>query len=103
MRTPPSPTTLTAPTRARGSRGKERRMGIGGGIFLIVVGAILAFAVSDGIAGVDLTMVGYICMAAGLIALVVALVMNRQRTNTIHTEYVERRDDRHVHGPEGTL
>jgi uncharacterized sodium:solute symporter family permease YidK len=78
-------------------------MGIGGGIFLIVVGAILAFAVSDGIAGVDLTMVGYICMAAGLIALVVALVMNRQRTNTTHTEYVERRDDRHVHGPDGTL
>jgi hypothetical protein len=78
-------------------------MGIGGGIFLIVVGAILAFAVSDGIAGVDLTMIGYICMAAGVIALLVALVMNRQRTNTTHTEYVERRDDRHVHGPDGTL
>lgn len=77
-------------------------MGIGGGIFLIVVGAILAFAVSDGIAGVDLTMVGYICMAAGVIALLVALVMNRQRTNTTHTEYVERRDDHHLHG-EGRL
>ncbi|GAA1646231.1 DUF6458 family protein [Georgenia ruanii] len=78
-------------------------MGIGGGIFLIVVGAILAFAVSDGIAGVDLTMVGYICMAAGLVALVVALIMNRQRTNTTHTEYVERRDDHRIRGPEGTL
>ncbi|KAE8765496.1 DUF6458 family protein [Georgenia thermotolerans] len=78
-------------------------MGIGGGIFLIVVGAILAFAVSDGIGGVDLTMVGYICMAAGLIALVVALIMNRQRTNTTHTEYVERHDDRRIHGREGTL
>ncbi|MFH5821095.1 DUF6458 family protein [Georgenia sp. AZ-5] len=78
-------------------------MGIGGGIFLIVVGAILAFAVSDIISGVDLTMVGYICMAAGVIALVLALVMNRQRTNTRHTEYVERRDDRHVHGPGDTV
>lgn len=78
-------------------------MGIGGGIFLIVVGAILAFAVSDVIEGVDLTMIGYIFMGAGVVALVIALVMNRQRTNTSHTEYVQRRDDRHVHGPDGTV
>ncbi|WP_127125796.1 DUF6458 family protein [Georgenia sp. SYP-B2076] len=72
-------------------------MGIGGSIFLIVAGAILAFAVSDVFSGVDLTMVGYICMAAGVIALVVVLAMNKQRTNTSHTEYVERHDDRRIH------
>jgi hypothetical protein len=66
-------------------------MGIGGGIFLIVVGAILSFAVRDSWDVVDLTMIGYICMAAGAIALIIALVMNRQRTNTSHT-VVERRE-----------
>ncbi|MDD9207591.1 DUF6458 family protein [Georgenia sp. 10Sc9-8] len=71
-------------------------MGIGGGIFLIVVGAILAFAVSDMVSGVDLTMVGYICMAAGAITIVLALVMNAQRRKTSHTEYVEREDRRRV-------
>ena len=69
-------------------------MGIGGGIFLIVVGAILAFAVSDAIQGVDLGMIGYICMAAGVLTLVIALVVNAQRTNTSHREVIERHDDR---------
>ena len=69
-------------------------MGIGGGIFLIVVGAILAFAVRDSIDAIDLTMIGYICMAAGVIALIIALVLNNQRTNTSHREVIERHDDR---------
>ena len=69
-------------------------MGIGGGIFLIVVGAILAFAVSDAIQGVDLGMIGYICMAAGVLTVIIALVVNAQRTNTSHREVIERHDDR---------
>jgi Domain of unknown function (DUF6458) len=69
-------------------------MGIGGGIFLIVVGAILAFAVSDAIEGVDLGVIGYICMAAGVLMLIIALVLNNQRTNTSHREVIERHDDR---------
>ena len=67
-------------------------MGIGLGIFLIVVGAILAFAVRDSIDAVDLTMVGYICLAAGVVALIAAIVMNAQRTNSTHREVIERRD-----------
>ena len=67
-------------------------MGIGLGIFLIVVGAILAFAVRDGIDAVDLTMVGYICLAAGVVALIVAIVLNAQRGRTSHHEVVERVD-----------
>ena len=72
----------------------RRAMGIGGGIFLIVVGAILAFAVSDAVEGVDLGMIGYICMAAGVLMLIIALVLNAQRTNTSHREVIERHDDR---------
>ena len=40
-------------------------MGIGLGIFLLVVGAILSFGVRDNLSALDLTMVGYICMGAG--------------------------------------
>lgn len=69
-------------------------MGIGSGIFLIVVGAILAFAVRDSWSVVDLTVVGYICLGAGVLALVIALIMNNQRANTSHREVVERYDDR---------
>jgi hypothetical protein len=67
-------------------------MGIGAGIFLIVVGAILSFAVSDHVSGVDLTVVGYICMGAGALALILAIVLTAQRANTSHREVVERRD-----------
>lgn len=66
-------------------------MGIGGGIALIVIGAILSFGVSDAIEGVDLTVIGYICMGAGVIALILAIVLNSQRSHTSHTAVVEQR------------
>lgn len=49
-------------------------MYIGLGIFLLVVGAILSFAVRDSINAVDLTMIGYICMGAGALAIVLSFV-----------------------------
>ena len=52
-------------------------MGIGGGIALIVIGAILSFGVSDAIDGVNLGLIGYICMGAGVIALILAIVAQR--------------------------
>ena len=59
-------------------------MGIGTSIFLLAVGAILAFAVTDAISGVDLTVVGYILMAAGAIGLLISmLVMNRARDRVV--------------------
>lgn len=73
-------------------------MGVGTGIFLLAIGAILAFAVADNISGINLTMVGYIAMAAGALALVIGLVMNAQRTRTRHTEVVDRHDHRHIDG-----
>lgn len=57
-------------------------MRIGGSIFLAAVGAILAFAVRDSISGVDLRMIGYILMAAGIIAAIISLVVARPRSAT---------------------
>ena len=70
-------------------------MALGSGIFLIVIGAIAAFAVSDVIDGVDLAMIGYICMAAGVVAIVVSLIANRQRSHTTHREIRDQHVDHH--------
>ncbi|CAM3687852.1 DUF6458 family protein [Isoptericola cucumis] len=68
-------------------------MGIGLGIFLVVVGAVLAFAIApDTWEVVNLNIVGYICIGAGVLALILGLVQNRQRAHTSHR--VERYDDR---------
>ncbi len=53
-------------------------MGIGTSIFLLAVGAILAFAVTDGISGVDLTVVGYILMGAGALGLLISMLVARR-------------------------
>ena len=66
--------------------------GIGIGIFLLVIGGIAAFGIQDSWDVIDLTAIGYICMIVGVIALVIALVMTRQRARTAHTEVVERHD-----------
>lgn len=67
-------------------------MSMGIGIALLVVGAILSFAVKDSISGVDLSVIGYICMGAGALALILALVANAQATRTRNTNIVEHRD-----------
>jgi hypothetical protein len=67
-------------------------MGIGVGLFLLVIGGIAAFGIKDNWSAIDLTAIGYICMIVGVIALVIALVLTRQRARTAHTEVVERRD-----------
>ena len=62
-------------------------MGYGLGVFLLAVGLILALAVTDSISGVDLTMVGWILAAAGLlcIVLVAATAASRRRSTTVTT------------------
>ena len=54
-------------------------MSIGLGVFLIALGAILSFAVSDSIAGVDLVTIGYICMAAGIVTIILSFILANQR------------------------
>ena len=59
-------------------------MWIGTGIFLLAVGAILKFAVTDAISGVDLGTVGVILMIAGaaltLISLIYEAMWRNRRT-----------------------
>ena len=77
-------------------------MGIGTSIFLIAVGAILTFALNASIGGLDLDVVGWILMAAGVLGLIMTTVIwgNRRRevvTTREPTEYrrvEERRDVR---------
>jgi hypothetical protein len=74
-------------------------MYIGGGIFLIVLGGILAFGVKDNLNDFDLGMVGWVCIAGGILAIVLSFVLGQQRANTSHTEVVERRDIGNPPGP----
>ncbi|WP_323097338.1 DUF6458 family protein [Intrasporangium sp. YIM S08009] len=70
-------------------------MGIGLGIFLLVVGAIFYFTNLDSSvlnlsSGTGNT-IGIILMVAGALAIILGLVMNAQRTRTQHTVVQERR------------
>ena len=70
-------------------------MGIGVGIFLIVIGLILLLDViedyPDAITDViEVDTLGWICLIVGILGIVLALVMNRQRSRTTHIQ--ERRD-----------
>jgi hypothetical protein len=62
-------------------------MTIGGGIGLIILGAILVYAVEIQVAGIDINAVGYILMLGGLIGIVLGLVWWQQgRTRVVHRE-----------------
>ena len=62
-------------------------MAIGSGIFLIAVGAILAFALNESVDAVNLYLVGWILMGAGLLAVIISLIVNAQnRKRTTVTE-----------------
>ncbi len=69
-------------------------MGIGASIFLLAIGAILAFAFRNPqIAGIDVEVIGYILMAAGLLGLVLTLVIfgpRNRRANEVVEERVVR-------------
>jgi hypothetical protein len=72
-------------------------MTIGGSIFLVAVGAILRYAVTDSISGVDLATIGLILMIAGIVGLVISLFMfatSRRDAYGPRDRYVER--DRYV-------
>ena len=60
-------------------------MGIGGSIFLLAVGAILAFAVNADISGLDINIIGWILMAAGLVGLIITLWFWNSRRRTVVT------------------
>ena len=60
-------------------------MSIGGGIVLLVVGAILAFALDFQIVGVDIQLIGYILLAAGVVVLTLGIIGRFQRRHVEST------------------
>ena len=70
-------------------------MGIGLGIFLLVVGAIFSFTNIDSsvlnLSSSTGNTIGIILMVAGALAIILALVLNAQRARTQHTVVTERR------------
>jgi hypothetical protein len=73
-------------------------MYIGTSIFLIAVGAVLAWAVTAEIVGVDIQTAGVILMVVGVIGLVVSLLMQTiwadRRRRPVETEVVREREYR---------
>ena len=65
-------------------------MSLGAGIFLLVIGGILAFGVRDQWSAIDLTAIGYVCMAGGGLAIILSLVIGPQRRRTSHTTTVQQ-------------
>ncbi|MCA2212829.1 DUF6458 family protein [Jidongwangia harbinensis] len=61
-------------------------MGIGGSIFLLALGAILAFAVNAQISGLDINVVGWVLMAAGLVGLILTVWYWNSRRRTVVAE-----------------
>lgn len=70
------------------------------GILLLVAGAVIAFAIDRSVEGVDLVNLGYILMAGGGLALIVAAVkglgMVSTGSTTVHSERHVSSDGRHL-------
>ncbi|MEJ7706349.1 MAG: DUF6458 family protein [Nocardioidaceae bacterium] len=66
-------------------------MGIGLGIVLIVLGAILIWALDVNLGFVDDVTLGWILLIVGVIAVALSLTVNAQRSRSTHVE--ERRYD----------
>jgi Flp pilus assembly protein TadB len=74
----------------------EDTVGIGGSIFLIALGAILAFAVHVSVGWLSLNVVGYVLMLAGLVGLLLTLWFWSNRRRTVATTPVPVERDRVV-------
>lgn len=71
----------------------NRNASFGGSIFLIALGAILAYAVSVDAEGFNLNTIGLILMAAGALGVVLTLFSNTATHKEEHTEYVRKEVD----------
>ena len=57
-------------------------MRIGTSIFLLAIGAIIAFAIDYDVSYISLDLVGYILMAAGLVGLIWSIAASHRRRST---------------------
>ena len=69
-------------------------MGIGTGIFLFVVGAIVTFALNFDVGWANLDLIGYLLMGAGVVVFIISLVLVLKKRSSIETV-------RHVDGSGG--
>ena len=79
-------------------------MGIGLGVFLIMAGAVLSFAVKANVNHFDLTTIGYILMGGGVLVILLSFLVfmprtRRSRSTAVTTDAYGRqgvveRDDR---------
>jgi hypothetical protein len=78
--------------------GYDRIMALGTSLFLIAVGAILRYAVSDSLEGIDIPTIGLILLIIGVIGLLISLftmtLWDRDRRRGVVEErrVVDRRD-----------
>jgi hypothetical protein len=72
--------------------GEPVPMGIGTSIFLIALGAILKFAVTTSVSGIELATVGVILMIVGILGLVISLLFLLQARDrgVVRDRVVER-------------
>ncbi len=64
-------------------------MSIGTGIVLFVIGAVLTFALDLQLDWIDLDLVGYLLMGAGVVVFVIGMVFmmrKRKSVTTMHTD-----------------
>lgn len=62
-------------------------MGYGLGIFLLALGLVLALAVNDTVNGIDITMIGWILAALGVLSILLTVVTlnGRRRSRSVAT------------------
>ena len=76
-------------------------MALGTSLFLIAVGAILRYAVSDSLEGIDIPTIGLILMIVGIVGMLISLftmtLWDRNRRGGVVEErrVVDRRDPYH--------
>ena len=63
-------------------------MSIGTGVVLFVIGAILRFAVSIDVPGIDLSLVGLILMLAGAVVFIIGLALLFRRRQAVTSSTV---------------
>jgi hypothetical protein len=64
-------------------------MGIGAGILIAAIGAILAFAVDAELNGVDVQTIGVILLIAGIVIAVIAAAVTASRRTVVGDRVVE--------------
>lgn len=68
---------------------------IGGSIALLILGAILAFAVEFELAGININVIGYILMIGGLVGLVFGLIQHQRGSTVVRREPVVEERERY--------